>query len=183
MNKNIYLIGFMGVGKSTVSRRLAEMTGWKEVDMDEEIVAREGMAIPQIFEQIGEDYFRKVEADLLRALADTPGQIISCGGGVILKEENRSVMRASGEVVLLSATPETIYERVKTGRNRPLLNDNMSVSYIAGLMEKRMPYYEMAKTQEICTDDRNSEEIAKEIYKIVSESYSGNFTLGKGFDI
>ncbi len=76
-------------------------------------------------------------------------------------------MKESGEVVFLSAAPETIFERVKNGRNRPLLNGHMNVEYIRGLMEERMPYYELAKTKEIITDGRSPQKIAKEIFAII----------------
>lgn len=167
MNKNIYLIGFMGAGKSSVSRAMAEMSGLKEVDMDAAIVSREGMTIPEIFENKGEEYFRKAETKLLKELAARPGVIVSCGGGTILKEENRDIMKKSGEVVFLSATPETIYERVKTGKNRPLLNGHMNVEYIRGLMEERMPSYQRAKTKEIITDGKLPQKIAEEIFTII----------------
>lgn len=164
LEKNIYLIGFMGAGKSSVSQAMAEYSGLREIDTDEEIVRREKRSIPEIFEQDGEDYFRKLETDLLRELSDRQGLIVSCGGGTILKEENRRLMKESGEVVLLSARPETIYERVKGGKNRPLLNGHMNVDYIAELLAKRMPCYEQAKTVEIVTEDKTPEQIAEEIF-------------------
>lgn len=167
LDKNIYLIGFMGAGKSSVSRAMAELSDLEEVDMDAAIVSREGMSIPQIFENKGEAYFRKAETEVLKELAGKQGMIVSCGGGTVLKEENREIMKGSGEVVFLSATPETIFERVKNGRNRPLLNGHMNVEYIRELMEERMPYYEMAKTKEIITDGRPPQKIAKEIFTII----------------
>ena len=164
LEKNIYLIGFMGAGKSSVSQAMAEYSGLREIDTDEEIVRREKRSIPEIFEQDGEDYFRKLETDLLRELSGRQGLIVSCGGGTILKEENRRLMKESGEVVLLSARPETIYERVMGGKNRPLLNGHMNVDYIAELLAKRMPCYEQAKTVEIATEDKTPEQIAEEIF-------------------
>lgn len=166
-DKNIYLIGFMGAGKSSVSRTMAELSDLEEVDMDAAIVSREGMSIPQIFEKKGEAYFRKAETEVLKELAGKQGMIVSCGGGTVLKEENREIMKESGEVVFLSAKPETIFERVKNGRNRPLLNGHMNVEYIRGLLEERMPYYELAKTKEIITDGRSPQKIAKEIFTII----------------
>lgn len=167
LDKNIYLIGFMGAGKSSVSRAMAEMSGLEEVDMDAAIVSREGMMIPEIFEKKGEEYFRKAETEVLKELAGKQGVIVSCGGGTILKEENRKLMKKSGEVVFLSASPETIYERVKNGRNRPLLNGHMNVEYIRGLMEERMPSYQQAKTMEIITDGKLPQKIAEEIFTII----------------
>lgn len=167
LDKNIYLIGFMGAGKSSVSRAMTEISGLDEVDMDAAIVSREGMTIPEIFEKKGEEYFRKAETEVLKELAGRQGVIVSCGGGTILKEENRKLMKKSGEVVFLSASPETIYERVKNGKNRPLLNGHMNVEYIRGLMEKRMPSYQQAKTMEIITDGKSPQKIAEEIFTII----------------
>ncbi len=167
LNKNIYLIGFMGAGKSSVSRALAGIADMKEIDMDEAIAEREGRTIPEIFEQEGEAYFRSVEKELLSELASQKGMIVSCGGGVILKEENRHMMKISGEVVYLSATPQTIYERVRYGKNRPLLNGNMNIEYITRLMDERMPAYQEAKTLEVVTDGKLPEKIAEEILTII----------------
>ena len=167
MKKNIYLIGFMGAGKSSVSRALAQQYGMPEVDTDRRIADMEGMTIPQIFETKGEAYFRELETEELRLLSKKTGWIVSCGGGMILSEENRRLMKKSGEIVYLSATPETIFERVRHTRNRPLLNGNMNVDYIAKLMQERQPYYDMAKTRELATDGRTPEELADEIMGIV----------------
>lgn len=164
LEKNLYLIGFMGAGKSSVSRAMAELSGLCEIDTDEEIVRREDRSIPEIFEQEGEIYFRETETALLCELSKKQGLIVSCGGGTILKEENRRLMKESGAVIFLSAKPETIYERVKNGKNRPLLNGHMNVEYIAELLAKRMPCYEQAKTVEIVTDNKAPKEIAEEIF-------------------
>ncbi len=167
LKKNIYLIGFMGAGKSSVSRAMAEKYGFRETDTDEMIVSREKMPIPQIFEKKGEAYFRNVETIVLKETAKKRGMVVSCGGGVILKEENRRLMKESGEVILLLAKPKTIYERVKNGKNRPLLNGNMNVEYIEKLLKERTPLYELAKTREIATEGKTPERIAEEIYRTI----------------
>lgn len=163
--KHISLIGFMGVGKSTVSRELNRLTGKPEVDTDARIVEKEGCPIPQIFEEKGEPYFRQLETDMIDDLGGLAPGIISCGGGMALKDLNVKKLRAIGEIVLLTANPETIYERVRYNTNRPLLNGNMNVPYIAGLMEKRRPFYEKAATVTVATDDRSVTEIAQEIIR------------------
>lgn len=165
--KNIYLIGFMGVGKTTVSKQLKEMTGWEEADTDKVIVSKKKMSIPEIFEKYGERYFRDLETNILRDFSKEKKKIISCGGGVILKEENRKIMKGSGTVVLLSAKPETIYEHVKKGKDRPLLNGNMNLEYIGKLMSEREPFYEAAKDVEIITDGKTPEEVAREMIRIL----------------
>lgn len=137
--RHISLIGFMGVGKSTISRKLHTMTGRPEVDTDARIVEREGCSIARIFEEKGEAYFRRLETDMIDELGAIEPSVISCGGGMALRDMNVKKLRAMGEIVLLTATPETIYERVKDSRNRPLLNGNKNVPYIKELMEKRRP--------------------------------------------
>ncbi len=160
---HIALIGFMGVGKSTISRKLREITGRKEYDTDQMIVEQEGCAIADIFSDKGEPYFRQLETDVIDEIATMEDGIISCGGGMALKELNVKKLQAIGNIVLLTATPETIYERVKDSTDRPLLNGNMNVPYIQELMEKRRPYYEKAATVVVSTDGKTVEEIANEI--------------------
>lgn len=161
--KNIFLIGFMGSGKSTVAMRLAEELNIPQVEMDEQIVEEQGMPITEIFEKYGEEHFRDIETDLIRRLQEQEGVVVSCGGGAVLREENRTMMKASGKIVWLTAEPETILERVKHSTNRPILNGNMNVEYITTLMEKRRVCYEAAADVLIATDGKSKEEICQEI--------------------
>lgn len=162
-NRHIMLIGFMGVGKSTISKELAFQSSRQEIDTDQWIEQREGKSIAEIFATKGEAYFRDVETAILDEFADRKPAVISCGGGMALRELNIRKMQAMGHVVLLTAEPETIFERVRYHTNRPLLQDNMNVGYIAELMEKRRPYYEHAATVQVATDHKMISEIAKEI--------------------
>nr|MBP3598452.1 type I 3-dehydroquinate dehydratase [Eubacterium sp.] len=161
--KHIALIGFMGVGKSTISRELHRQTGRPEFDTDRIIVEQEGCAISDIFAEKGEPYFRQLETALIDELGPRPAGIISCGGGMAIRDINVKKLRAIGEIVLLTATPETIYERVKHSTDRPLLNGNMNVPYIKGLMDARRPFYEKAATVTVSTDGKTVQEIATEI--------------------
>lgn len=165
--KNIYLIGFMGAGKSTVARRLAQQTGAKRIEMDQLIEEQEGMPITQIFEQHGEEYFRNLETELLRSFLGQENLVISCGGGSVLRDENAELMKKEGVIVLLTATPETIYERVKDNKNRPVLNGNMNVEYIRGLMEKRRGRYEAVADYAVATDARHVPQICEEILALL----------------
>ena len=160
---NIFMIGFMGSGKSTVSTYLSKILASPQVEMDQQIVEQQGMSINQIFEEYGEPYFRNLETNLLIALQKKTNQIVSCGGGVAMREENVEAMKKSGKVVLLTASPEVILERVKDNDDRPLLRGNMNVEYISNLMEVRRPKYEAAADIVICTDGKSVEEIAEEI--------------------
>ena len=164
MYRKIFLIGYMGSGKTTISRSLSRKCGMPWTDTDQEIVRRSGRSITEIFETDGEEKFRVLETQVLAALAQEEGDcIISCGGGIILKEENRSIMKQSGDVVYLCAKPETIFERVRYSDSRPLLNGHMEVGYIAQMMEERLPFYEDAATLTVRVDGRQVYQIAGEI--------------------
>lgn len=160
----IYLTGFMGVGKSAVSHELCRSWGMREVEMDGVIQEEQQMAISQIFQEKGEAYFRELETALLRRLKeDEEPLVVSCGGGAVMRRENVALMKERGVVVLLTAEAETIYQRVKDSRERPLLNGNMNPGYIRKLMEERRPKYEAAADIQVATDGRTTEDICREI--------------------
>ena len=160
---NIFLIGFMGVGKSTVSDYLSKILASPQVEMDQVIVNKEHMSINKIFEEYGEEYFRNCETNLLIELQKKNIQIVSCGGGVAMREINVREMKKNGRVVLLTASPETILERVKDSDERPLLRGRKNTEYISELMEIRRPKYRAAADIIVDTDHKNVEEIAEEI--------------------
>lgn len=166
---NIVLIGFMGAGKSTISERLSALYQMEVVEMDQLIAQREGMSIPEIFEKNGEEYFRNLETNLLIEMQDKKNVIISCGGGVAMRECNVIEMKKNGKVVLLTATPETILERVKENDDRPLLRGNKNVEYISQLMEVRRPKYEAAADLMVWTDHKSVDAICEEIVKKLRE--------------
>lgn len=163
MSNNIFLIGFMGSGKSTIGRFLQKELNMELVEMDARIVEEQGMSINDIFAEKGEDYFRDLESRLVLDLNSEGNTIVSCGGGVVIRPENVENMKKNGKIVFLSATPDTIYERVKNSTERPILNGHMNVEYIAGLMEKRRALYENAADIRIETDGKTKDEICKEI--------------------
>ena len=160
---NIFLIGFMGAGKSTIARTLQRELGFPLVEMDERIVQEQGMSINDIFAQYGEAHFREIESQLVVDLGKQEPSIVSCGGGVVVRPENTQNMKKSGRIVLLKASPETIFERVKNSTDRPILNGHMNVEYIAELMEKRRVLYEEAADITIQTDGKTREQICEEI--------------------
>ena len=167
-NDNIVLIGFMGSGKSTISRELNTLFSMDVIEMDQVIADREGMSISEIFEVHGEEYFRNRETELLRELQSRKGVVISCGGGVPMREENVVEMKKNGKVILLTASPETILERVKNNHDRPLLENNKNVDFISELMEKRRQKYEAAADVIIRTDGKSAAEICEEIIQRTS---------------
>lgn len=160
---NIFLIGFMGVGKSTISKYLQKTFALDVVEMDEIIAERNGMSISEIFDLYGEEYFRQEETKLLRELQNQKNMIISCGGGVAMRQENVDEMKKSGIVILLTAKPATILERVESSHDRPLLENNKTEAYISELLEKRRPYYEAAADFTVNTDNRPIMEICADI--------------------
>lgn len=160
---NIFLIGFMGAGKSTVAAELKEKLEMDRVEMDQMIVEKQGMPISEIFDEYGEAYFRNLESNTLIELQKRKQTIVSCGGGVVMREENSDHMKKNGRVVLLTAKPETIYERVKDSDERPILNNNMSVDFISSLMDKRKDRYEAVADVTVETDGKNATQICEEI--------------------
>lgn len=166
--KNIFLIGFMGCGKSTVAKALAETLDTVRIEMDEQIVEEQGMPITEIFEKHGEEHFREIETDFIRRLQEREKLVVSCGGGAVLREVNRLMMKQMGVIVLLTAEPETILSRVQHSTDRPVLNGNMNAEYIAQLMERRRACYEDAADIRVTTDGKTVEEICEEILEKTS---------------
>lgn len=160
---NIVLIGFMGAGKSAVSERLSTVYAMKNVEMDQVIAEREGMSIPNIFAAHGEEYFRDLETELLAEMQSHKNTVISCGGGAVLRERNIREMKRNGRVVLLTASPETVYERVKDSDDRPVLNGRKNVKGIKELMEQRRGRYEVAADIVINTDNKTVMQVCEEL--------------------
>ena len=166
---NIVLIGFMGAGKTTVSDYLSTMFDMDIIEMDQEITDREEMSIPDIFATYGEEYFRDLETSLLVELQDRKNVIISCGGGTALRENNVADFKKNGRVVLLTASPETIYERVKDSDDRPVLKGRKNVDGIAELMEQRREKYEAAADIVVQTDHKTVLQVCEELVQRLSE--------------
>ncbi len=163
---DLFLIGFMGAGKSSVGRELSKMTGLPVFEADRRIEELCGQTIPEIFKEHGEAYFRAKEREVLDRLFSEERCIVSCGGGMALRPSNVLQMQALGKVVLLRANPETILSRVlRTPGSRPLLAGRLSVEGIASLMEEREASYCRAADEVIETDRRTVGEIAAEILK------------------
>lgn len=166
---NLVLIGFMGAGKTTMSDYFSTMFAMDSVEMDQVIARREGMTIPDIFEVHGEEYFRNCETDLLIEMQSRKNTVISCGGGVPMRDRNVAEMKKNGRVILLTATPETILERVKDDHSRPLLENNKNIPFIQSLMDKRREKYEAAADIIVPTDGRSIQDIGEEIISRLRE--------------
>lgn len=161
--RNIFFVGFMGAGKSTIAKQIAKSRKASLIEMDEELEQMAGMPISEIFETFGETYFRDLESKFLSELLERKRCIISCGGGIMLRPENVEMMKKNGYIVYLEATPETIYERVKNSNTRPILNGNMNVEYIRDLMKKRCDTYKEEANITIKTDGKPINQICEEI--------------------
>lgn len=139
--RNIYLVGLMGAGKTTVGRQLAKRLGRVFYDTDHEIVERTGVAIPTIFEIEGEEGFRRREAQTLRELTATDNVVLATGGGAVLREENRRCLHDTGWVVYLNVPPLLLYQRTRHDKNRPLLQVANPLARLEELYAVRDPLY------------------------------------------
>lgn len=165
--RNIILEGFMGSGKSTVSEILSDRLGLELMDTDSTIEDTEGRSISSIFREDGEEAFRDMETELLTMIAGDHlrDMVISLGGGMPVREKNRELLKESGKVVYLKASPETIYERVKGDTTRPLLQGEDPLLRIKELMEGRSDVYDEAADLIIDTDNKTPDEICDEIIR------------------
>lgn len=164
---NIYLVGFMGCGKSAVAQELGRQTGLKVIDTDAQIVMQAGKEISEIFADAGEGAFRDMETDVLREVSERGGNIISCGGGIVLRDENITIMKRYGTVILLNAEPDTIYGRICNDDKRPLLSGDMSVKHISDMLRERRDFYDRAADIIIETDAMTVDEIASDIGRVM----------------
>lgn len=160
--KNIIITGFMGTGKSEAGRIVAGRLGLNLVDVDAMIEDEQNMTISEIFRQFGEPGFRDMEADAVRRLSLMNNLVVSTGGGVVLRDENMANLRKNGTIICLTASPETILERVGHDNSRPLLQTDDPLAAIRQLLQDREKYYEAADMV-IDTEGRSPLEVAEEI--------------------
>jgi shikimate kinase len=176
---NLYLVGYRCTGKTSVGRLLSDALAWTFVDMDHELVAEAGIPIEDIVDSRGWKYFREREAQLLERLSQATKQVISTGGGVVTVPENIAMMRGSGKVVWLHASPATIAARMEADRNtvgqRPPLHGNDSVVEIEEVLAERLPLYDEAMHLQVETDDLFLEEVSESIVRwLESQSEAGS---------
>ena len=160
--KNIILIGFMGAGKTTAGQLLAKKRGMRFADTDERIEKEQEKDIPAIFSEYGEPYFRDLETDLLKRMQkDTEYTVISVGGGMPVRQENRALLRSLGCVVYLSATKQTILGRVRNDGSRPMLDGGGLEQRVEELMRAREAFYRQAAHLNIRTDGRSVHQVVQ----------------------
>ena len=140
-NSNIFLVGLMGSGKTTIGRALAKKLNLRFVDADQEIEARTGASIPLIFEIEGEASFRQREADVIRDLTGQQGIVLATGGGAVLNQQSRRYLHERGIVIYLNVSPQILFERTRHDRNRPLLQVENPRQRIEELHRQRDPLY------------------------------------------
>lgn len=165
---NIVLIGYRGTGKSTVGRLLAARLGREFVSTDAEIVKRTNRTIPEIVAQEGWEYFRNLESDICRELADRDKLVIDTGGGAILRTQNVEALKEKGIIFWLTASVETITKRIGGGNQRPSLTGTKSfVDEIQEVLRERTPNYQATADHTIATDNRSINQLVDTLLTLV----------------
>ena len=160
----------MGCGKSTIGKKMSEILNIKLVDTDAWIEERQGMTVSEIFATKGELFFRDLETGALQEfLEEKETMVISVGGGLPVREENRSLLQQLGQVIYLKAQPETIYNRIKGDTTRPLLQTENPMEKIREMLGQREEKYQVAADKIVTVDDKDLSEILDEILEAVKE--------------
>ncbi|MBF7682217.1 shikimate kinase AroK [Acinetobacter sp. B5B] len=167
---NIYLVGPMGAGKTTVGRHLAEILGREFIDSDHEIETKTGASIPWIFEKEGELGFRQREKQVLEELTQLNNVVLATGGGAVTQQENRQVLRTSGVVVYLFAPVEIQLQRTYRDKNRPLLQVDYPEKRLQELLEMRDPLYKAVAHYIVDTHSGAARDLAYQILSNILEN-------------
>ena len=171
--KNIVLVGFMGTGKSTVGKLLAKRMKRVWVDVDQRIEESQKRKIAEIFEKDGEAHFRSLEKEEIQKIASGRNLVITTGGGAVLSPDNRAALKKNGFVIALSATPETIFQRVRKSRHRPLLKGDL-LTEIRRLLAEREPFYREAECA-FSTDGKTAAQVAESIEVTLAKEEASEF--------
>ena len=140
--RHLWLLGLSGSGKSTLGPRLAQALSLPWVDTDQEIAREAGKTIPEIFQTEGEEGFRQRESRILERIAAGPASVVSCGGGIVVRDANRHRMQSTGLRIYLKADPSTLARRLRTSRDRPLLPGDEREATLGKLFAERSRSYE-----------------------------------------
>lgn len=163
---NIYLVGFMGTGKSSVGRLVAKRKKWQFVDLDELIELKEKMTIAEIFSKGGEQYFRKIERKVLKEVSTQEKFVVACGGGIVINKDNIKTMKEAGVIICLNAAIDVILKRVAGYTHRPLLNVPNPKMQVGHLLKLRAPFYAQAD-KVIDTSKCSIEKVADKVIKFI----------------
>lgn len=167
LDRPVFLVGFMGAGKTSVARKLARMAGVASVDMDTYIERCEHKRVKEIFAEVGEEGFRAIETQTLYELGmKKDPMVVSCGGGVVLRPENRKALSELGLVVYLSVTAAEAASRISDVSSRPLFGDLQNAQRV---IDERLPLYEEVADVTIDTVGRGSSSIAHEVFDILKD--------------
>ena len=166
---NIFLVGLMGAGKTTIGRLLAKRLKKTFIDTDHELELRTGVKIPLIFELEGEDGFREREAALISELTQRQDIILATGGGAILRTENRQALAQNGTVIYLDAKVEDLWQRTQHDKNRPLLQTNDPKAKLAELFAQRDPLYREIANILITSGQQNVQHAVREVERRLGE--------------
>ena len=165
---NIYLVGFMGTGKTSTGKELARRLKRKFIDLDDLIVAKQKMSIPGIFSKLGEPHFRNLEKQALEKIAKKDELVVACGGGIVIDPHNIKIMKETGVLVCLTAKVSDILKRTNPYKHRPLLNVKDRKEKVESLLKKRAPFYVLAD-KIIPTSGISVKETADRIIKLLSK--------------
>jgi len=164
---NIYLIGMMGSGKTVTGKQLASLLAKSFLDLDHAIQQRAGITIADIFDQKGEEHFRDLETSLLKDMSHHNDEVISTGGGIVLRPENIEAMLATGRVVYLETKIEGLWDRVKDNTDRPLLKGPNPRARLEAIFKERQAQYKRASNLTVETDEKTAEVVAEEIIRLL----------------
>lgn len=164
-SKNIVLVGFMGSGKSMISKLLGKRLGRKVISTDEVIIKKAGVPINQIFKDKGEAYFRQLEKDVVTEVSKESGCIIDCGGGVIINESNIESLKKAGVLFYLEASADFLYEQIKISGKRPLLDVDDPKAKIEELLKERLSFY-LKADYTVASEGQSIERVSEEIASI-----------------
>ena len=165
--KNIFIVGSMGSGKTSIGKMLAKNNNLSFLDTDHEIIRSCGYSIPDIFKEFGEEHFRNLETEQLRKMKALENHVISTGGGIILKNDNRKLMKELGIIIFLDINISSQVDRVKNRKNRPLLNDQNLKDNLLSLKKIRDPIYKKISNYIIDVSGKERDQIINEIQKII----------------
>lgn len=166
---NLYLVGFMGVGKSAIGRKVARELGFKFIDSDREIEKAAGKKIPEIFASEGESAFRRMERDFIEGGHPGAGCVVSCGGGLVVQDGMSELLKQKGVVICLLASVESIIERTSRSNHRPLLNVENPEARVRQLLAEREPIY-MKSGSCITTEGRSMAEVVRHMMRSYKRS-------------